>query len=809
MNSEQFYSLLSSLAYGGVLLLVFIVLSWLLSYLLNFIKEIVQFLVSKLIEKSRWAYQKASTVLSAWLSPFIAQFKSLLGQRSRHLIRSWLKEESLRGKLRSLNKAISTLETRANPAPVNLEESVSQLKAIDVPAKSRAIAKHLLRFFLYFVFVLAVVSINTFLMSEFWSSLAIGFSTYIPVLGLTYANVLALLFAVIEVALGIAHHHLEPHDDTVEQPRFYSTGRIFIWFAIIALALIEAAAFARMSAVLQFASKLGIPPDNALHGLFNYFLAPFGIGVTLTLFLTGYLLTETVEALIEERTNLRPLRRLRKQVKHLERLARRQEQAAPVAPSHVEDRASIVQSLRARMEEAIQSINSYTQRQHELLNQNIDISNAQMSFYVFRDLFLACSWGIMCFLSYHIALRALNNLGLGLIIAESIPIATFVAWMIAGAVGLFGYFLSRWITESHGAEHTPPGTFPAVNRALVILTIITLAGILIVVGVGLAIGGQAHWITWLVGLLVLMTLFVLGMFLKDYIDALVFFFRSFLAYTASLAFLLLGFVLTTLRIIIICIYAVYSLLIAPGLAVRKYILRSSEIPAPFPLLLAILVVINFSCVTPPQSGTRVFYLFDISGSYRIPEADRNTPLKASINFAKKIVDQLSVDKQIQGQFPQQHRIGFISKEITHSYGKDWFEIGKAPNPFDPGTSTENFKTELDSVLSLPIAGETDIYAGLYIAAEALKTAHVRNKLLIVFSDFDNTSQNPVPQEVSLQGVKVVMVYSETNKKDANKLIANRKKFEEVLKSAGCANVLSMHLIAAGQLDILALLKGPQ
>jgi hypothetical protein len=808
MTADDFLSLLSFLAYWAIILAVALLISWLLSYLLPVIKTIAQYLATKLLEKSKWAFEKASSFISNWSASFVDQFKDIIRLRGRLLLRNWLKEEEIKKMMGMLDRTLTDYQQPVSLNPSDLKGTVNELKAINPSTKAREKSKHILRFILFLVFVLAVISINTFLMSEFWSSLAIGFSTYIPILSLTYANVLALLFAIFEVGTGIVHYHVEPKDESEDQPRFYSTIRIIVWVGISSLALVEAAAFARMSAVLQFATKLGISPDSVLYGLFNYFLAPFGLAITLILFATGYKLMESLEDFIDSRSSLRPLRKLNKDIRNLEQLAFKLERSNPTTEPSFKERSSIIQTLRAKMDTALDSINSYTKRQIQLLETDAPINDAQVWTTVIRDAALALFWVFMGFLAYYISLRALQNLGVELTIGESIPIAPFIAAMIVAATGVFGFFLVRWLTERSGDDKSLHATVPKLNRALVILTIVTLAGILMVVGFGLSIG-QSHWITWLVGLLAIMTLFALGMFLRDYLDALVLLSRLIAGALVSLLFLIIAVVLVILRVLILFLYTVYSFLISPGLAFRKHVQRSTDVPAPFPLLLLLIIVMSLSCATPPQTGTRVFYLFDVSGSFRRPDQSGTTPLKASIELGKKIVDQLSTDKGIQGQFPQQHRIGYISSEIMYRFGKDWFEIGRAPNPFDPGSSTDAFKAELDSVFSLPSAGSTDIYNGLYTASEALKSAHVRNKLLIVFSDFDHTSTNPIPKDLDFESIKVVLVYAETNKKDANRLSANRKQIEETLRSHDCKTILSMHLVAVGAIDVVGLLKEAQ
>lgn len=804
MLPEKLSDLLYLFLYWGTVAFIVILISWLLSYLLPFFKNIMQFIVSKMLEKTTWSYNKGKELPRTWLEELINQYKRLLKSQARPMVRSWLKEEEIRLKMNKLERAVKHLEGSAFPDPEEQRCILAELKALGVIGPSRSLVAHKMRFTLFVLFILAVITINTFLMSEFWASVSMGFSTYLGILNFTYANVMAMLFAIFEVGAGIVHYYVEPKDEAGDQPRFYSIIRVIVWFAIVALALIEAAAFAKISAVLNFADQLGIAKDNALYGVFDYFLAPFGFAITLVLFSAGYKLMESLEGILAVREKLGPVKRLNKYVRRLETVS---EKLSSALPHNVGGGISpMVQQLQTKMEEAIQGINIYLQRQMDLLNQDVEFNNAEMWASVGRAFILSVIWIAMIFISYNIALQALDNLGLGQLITGTISLAPFVAALIAIGTGIFGFLLTRWLSENHGRPQSLQGSLPVVNRGLIGLTMFALMTVFILVGVGLASGAGAHWLTCLVGVLVLVALFLLGMFFREYLEAVILFIRVSVTYIVSLLFILLGAVLTLVRLIFTSIYLFIALLTIPGLAVRKTLFRSQDIPSTFPLLIVALMLVGSSCV-PHQSGTRVFYLFDISGSFRKPDVDGVSPLRASVDFAKLVVDDLSRDKNIQGQFPQEHRIGYISQEIMNRYGKGWFTIGRATGIFNKETGTDQFRTELDSILMLPSSEVTDLYLGLYSAAEALNTASVRHKLLIIFSDLHQTSRSSSDKvDIRLDGVKVIMIHTETNEIYPDTSINDRTVFKQKLKAAGCTKILNINLTSVSIADIETILK---
>lgn len=809
MNSEQLYPLFLTLIYWLVVILAIAFVSWLLSFLLPFIKTIAYHLTSKLHEKSSWAYQKGQAIVDSWLLPFFDQFKILLKQRSKSLIRSWIKEEEIRARFSRLDSTIAKLQTLSPVNPQDFDGIVNDLKAVDLSSQSRSIVKHVIQLLVFVIGLAVLISINTFLMSEFWSSLSPGLRTTIPALGITYSHVLALVFAILEILLGFLHYGVEPRDGE-DHPPFHAIAKLGIWFLLAAFALVEAAAFARISFATQLATKLGASPDNPLYGLLNYILAPFGAGITVSLFFFGYFIREAIHGWIDARRNLAPLRELRKRTKQIESTAK----LLHPQPEHSgQSQSTASQSLGTKMNELLDEVSNYTKRQNDLQNRDIQFTNAEMGAIAIRDLALLFIWGVLGFFSYYTALQALENLGLGTVATGTFPVSSVVAGIISVGTGVLGYFLIRSVSENYGSEQIVSNTLPLVNRIQVVFIILSLLSILTLVGVGLAKGLQTHWLTWLTGIIVLVLLFLLGLFLRNYLDAIFLTLRTLSTYFVSLLFLIFAFILTLFRFLVLLIYTLFSLTTIIGLAIRKYLFRSEDMPSIFPLSLIVLSLLslNLSCgQLPPLSGTRIFYLFDITGSFQKPDRTGTTPLMASVRLAKKFVDELSIDQNLPGQFPQEHRIGYIGKEVIQIHGKDWFPISSAPNPFDPGAGTETFKAELDSVLRASPAEETDLYAGVYTAAEALKSAHITHKLLITFSDFDQTSKNPTSQaEIDLSGVKVILVYTETGLKKPDILKKDVKDFEEWLKQKGAKVVHSIHLISVTSIDILNTLREPE
>lgn len=202
---------------------------------------------------------------------------------------------------------------------------------------------------------------------------------------------------------------------------------------------------------------------------------------------------------------------------------------------------------------------------------------------------------------------------------------------------------------------------------------------------------------------------------------------------------------------------------------------------------------------------KVYYLFDISGSYRENLNNGSTPLHESVKRAHQILKHLS-ELQDPTNFPQTHQIGFISERILH--GKPATRIDQVGIFDKPGQDLETFAKELDNVLTTQSSGATDIYGGLYKAVQALKESNAKNKLIILFSDLHNATQNPSNYEVDMTGIKLIGYYIETGKAKTNPGILQDdiRKFEEILRKTNCSRWHLIHLDAFDTSQINEMLK---
>lgn len=208
----------------------------------------------------------------------------------------------------------------------------------------------------------------------------------------------------------------------------------------------------------------------------------------------------------------------------------------------------------------------------------------------------------------------------------------------------------------------------------------------------------------------------------------------------------------------------------------------------------------------PKNFIKVYYLFDISGSYHANADGDTSPLRESILKAKEIVLYLA-QLQDPKYFPQVHQIGFIGEQVEKNLPGIRIE---QQGIFDkPEQGLSNFISSLISIDAVPCSQGTDIYAGLYKASQSLAGSNSVNQLIIIFSDFHPDTQNPSSYKIDLKNIKVFGYYTETGNSLQNpgNLQGDIKSFEQILKTSNCNSFSLLHLDAFDTSQIWDIIHG--
>jgi len=134
-----------------------------------------------------------------------------------------------------------------------------------------------------------IVFLNTYLLSLFFQ-VVLGGTGILPFKFVTiyYHQLFAFLFSILELMTGIFFHL---HEES-EHPQTASAMlmRLGPWIGMLSLVLIEVVAYAHVSARLNAAEHLGVPPDSIFFWVVQNFMAFFGAGITFALIQGGYFL---------------------------------------------------------------------------------------------------------------------------------------------------------------------------------------------------------------------------------------------------------------------------------------------------------------------------------------------------------------------------------------------------------------------------------------------------------------------------------------------------------------------------------------
>ncbi len=179
------------------------------------------------------------------------------------------------------------------------------------------------------------------------------------------------------------------------------------------------------------------------------------------------------------------------------------------------------------------------------------------------------------------------------------------------------------------------------------------------------------------------------------------------------------------------------------------------------MLKKIFIFISFFSLSFTQTGTDIFYLFDISGSYH------KDVLKKAVSFAEDFHNHISDSDRPEYIFPQKHMLSVINEfslagepctSIIEPTKKGAFiKTKKVKNDKFPSNCLKN-------VLESKPANNTDIYGGLLYAQTSLDFPKKR-KALIIFSDFKDYPAKKIIniiESIDLENIAVFLIWSDTN-----------------------------------------------
>jgi hypothetical protein len=218
--------------------------------------------------------------------------------------------------LQRVSQAVEQLGTVQVATLVTLERRLDTnmrvLRNLNAPAETkemperdrlvRAVSGGSLAPILFGVLIAVLVgAINSFLLGVFFREVLPSYRLLpYPLPDVQLGHVLAVLFFIIEIAMGWAIHRngrrsVRTDDDAKEGAATTAVLAAIPWFMLVALGIVELFAYAVLSTRVDMPRRLALDPDSAVFGIAKYFLAFFGVCITALLAYLGHAIAESID----------------------------------------------------------------------------------------------------------------------------------------------------------------------------------------------------------------------------------------------------------------------------------------------------------------------------------------------------------------------------------------------------------------------------------------------------------------------------------------------------------------------------------
>ncbi len=353
---------------------------------------------------------------------------------------------SLEARLAPLKRELQLVVQAINPASSSI--SIPEIRELQDSSQLRRAAGLMLLIFV--PLVVALVVVNTSLLTKFFESF---FEEYISYQwGIKWATVVALMFSLLELALGISMYYLtrSTNQDSVMAP----LAKGVVLLMVIGLAFIEAYLYLLLSADIARQTKDIAPNLPAeLERIRHWWLAPLGFVIVVGLSFIGHALVDGLNRFIEARhladlrAALTEFQRTLAQMDSIwDSLRTKVDGAKSALANFASDLgsgspASVFQSVKEMIEKMSEAVQSLISARRNPISQ---VSNAEAAsifdFHVFLVVIFVVTLVAFCWLQVHF---------LGLIAGfKDVP------WVIYLAVGL----LESGAILAAGYKAYPSGT---------------------------------------------------------------------------------------------------------------------------------------------------------------------------------------------------------------------------------------------------------------------------------------------------------------------------------------------------------------
>lgn len=477
----------------------------------------------------------------------------------------------------------------------NFRDNIDALELSTLNDISQEKKKYGMTALIYLLIVIAIVSINTFLMNEFWYSLGAGFRNLIPLFKITYSMLFAFIFAILEFGTGVAHYKIEmdEREKDAEYPSSFNyLAKIVIYIIVLVLALVEFVAFAKISNNLKLGDQFGFISTDFMYPVFNWFLSPFGPALTLFLMILGYKLTEAFFLWRKFRIQnsfKKDIAKIRKKfhqrVDFAEKIFKSIKEFSPKTEdissklnslTLSEPGTSFIQNTNQKIDNLIKKLEDLYKSHAEAVEERKEMSKYSVLKQFFLSTFLLFLWLLIVHLTAVSITNAFSNINLlinNLQFYEFLGAVSVLSLIISIFIGLAGYFIKLLVTLLKSHSDTEQNNEPILVYIYITLIIIALIGAFILVATSSAVGQNYPLISWLLTLVNFTMLYYVGINIDNYAAVSYLIFTLIILAFISGSALFASFILLLIFCLAIIIYYFFESIIKIGEAIRNVFKR--------------------------------------------------------------------------------------------------------------------------------------------------------------------------------------------------------------------------------------------
>jgi len=604
---DQVYSLLLSIAAIMIWLIkttIYIAIGLFFSWILFKLKEPIIHTLDRIIEllssKASLFYNKFSDFNKKYIKePWASVRLYLHNNKTQHyknkieqITAGYLRQSESLGSLsksvdEDFNDKFESIEGNIDSLTLNQ----NQINFESVLEKASGHQKKLGSLIYYILLTTFMVSINVLLLGLFFNEILPGLDDAVFGRGtlrwLRYSHLVALMFGLIEVGTGVLQYNTAVESKKDPMNSELSTKRISIWIVLTILALVEFIAFGYVSVnSIDMAQQFNITSDNAFYFFIQYFLAFFGIGVTIFEYLLGYWISKSFDDLREYNKTQKPLKDLKKTYDHFQQDLVSYDNNFSKLNKLLSNCRKYVSKISKNIENAISFDNNYGRGENLVtiqgdnsieesikytirMPENISVTKNETYSYILVNTFFAFIWGFLFYVTTTIMHSIIEAMGNEAFSTYKIGGFTVYALLIAIVLSVAGYFIQvnlrgdTYIDEENRSKVSKTSKFFTYSVGIIIIVLISAFSVY-----GTGVIQESNLISIAIGILTPVSLYLISFYINRYFFSLTLIIKTVSLFIISVLMIWLLSCISFLSWIITSVVKyIYELAASPGMVV--------------------------------------------------------------------------------------------------------------------------------------------------------------------------------------------------------------------------------------------------